>query len=236
MTALIAFVAAVLFAAALAAFAWWLFEGSEGAYLGPWAVKLGYDRFAARYDRRKAFDLQADVEDLALPFFARIEAEFGSDLRVLDVATGTGRMPIAMFSLPWFRGRIVCLDISQPMLDEAARKLAAIGKADRAELMLQAAEPLPFDDASFDGVSMIEALEFLPDRSAALSEIARVVRPGGWLLLTNRIGGGAWMMPGRTEPTEALMARLGDEGWQDVHGAIWTNLYDRVWARRPCHD
>lgn len=231
--ALLTAIALLGLALALALAIWWLLEATEGAYLGPRAVRWGYDRFARRYDRRKAFDLGEDVEDLGLPLFTRLEAVFGPRVRVLDVATGTGRLPIALLTIPWYEGEVVGLDISAPMLDIARQKLTAIGAEGRVTLVRDMAAPLPFDDESFEGVALVEALEFLPDRWAAIEELKRVLRPGGWLLLTNRVGGGAWLMPGRTERTKALEARLRRMGWHDVASTRWTTLYDRVWARKP---
>lgn len=234
--AIFTIVAGTAIVAAAALIYWWLFEATEGAYLGPRAVRWGYDRFARRYDARKGFDLGEDVEDLALPLFLRLEAEFGPRARVLDVATGTGRLPLALLTIPWFQGEVVGLDLSASMLAEARRKVEAIEASDRVELLCDAAAPLPFDSGSFQGATLLEALEFLPDRWAALEEIRRVLAPGGWLLLTNRVGGGAWLMPGRTEPTEALEARLTRMGWQAVASSRWTTLYDRVWAQKPSGD
>ncbi len=215
---------------------WWLLEATEGAYLGPRAVRWGYDRFARRYDRRKAFDLGEDVEDLGLPLFTRLDAAFGPKSRVLDVATGTGRLPLALLTIPWYEGEVVGIDISEPMLDIAREKLEAIGASERVTLIRDGAAPLPFGDEAFEGAALVEALEFLPDRWESIDELKRVLRPGGWLLVTNRIGGGAWLMPGRTERTKALEARLRRMGWANVASSRWTTLYDRVWARKPGGD
>lgn len=46
------------------------------------------------------------------------------------------------------------------------------------------AQPLPFADDSFDGVSLVEVIEHLPDAEALVREIGRILRPGGWLVLT----------------------------------------------------
>ena len=226
-------IAIALVVALVAALLWWLLDATEGAYLGQNAVRWGYDRFAPRYDRRKVFNLAEDVEDIGLPLFVRVEDVFGPRPRILDVATGTGRLPLALLTIPWFEGTVVGLDISAPMLELAREKIEAIGAAERTTLIEHAAAPLPFDDASFEGAALVEALEFLPDRWGAVEELMRVIKPGGWLLVTNRVGQGARLMPGRTERTSALEARLRRMGWEDVVSSKWTTLYDRVWARKP---
>ena len=51
-------------------------------------------------------------------------------------------------------------------------------------LVADLARPLPFTDASLDGVTLLEVIEHLPEAEALIDEIARVLRPGGWLVLT----------------------------------------------------
>jgi ubiquinone/menaquinone biosynthesis C-methylase UbiE len=102
---------------------------------------------------------------------------------VLDFATGTGRLSYALLSRPEFRGRIVAIDLSQGMLEQAASKLNS--DRDRIDLLRHPALPLPFSDGAFDIVGCLEVLELMPDTQGALLEMARVLRPGG-ILLTSR--------------------------------------------------
>jgi SAM-dependent methyltransferase len=153
---------------------------------------------------------------------------------LLDVATGTARLPLTLIGEDDFRGHVVGLDYSRQMLRVAAEKLAASGRADRVDLVYQPAEALPFPDGTFDAVACLEALEFTPDPDAVLAELARVLRPGGLLLLTNRKGTGARMMPGKTQPGKALVEKLGAQfGFVDVSLDIWQVDYEQVWAFRP---
>jgi ubiquinone/menaquinone biosynthesis C-methylase UbiE len=226
--------AAVLGLIVLAALGlWWAVYISEGVYLGPWAVRLLYDRTADGYDRLKDFDRLDEQMFLALPLFNRLDEIGRADGSVLDVATGTGRLPAALFDLPFFRGSVTGIDAAEGMLDLAAAKLADHIESGRLELALHPAIPLPFEDAAFDAVCCLEALEFLPDRQQALREMRRVLRPGGWLMLSNRIGWEARLMPGHTETTEALCARLSGLGLESVEARPWQVHYDLVWARRP---
>ena len=212
---------------------WWLVYVTEGAYLGPRAVRALYDWTAGGYERLKGFDRVDEVAFLANPLFYRLEESFGADAPVLDVATGTGRLPAALLDLPFYTGKVQALDASPQMLAIASEKLQAHIETGRVELLEHLAVPLPFADASFGAVSSLEALEFLPDRQAALLEMIRVLRPGGWLMLTNRIGWEARLMPGKAERPAAFERRLEALGLIEVDTKPWQTYYDLVWARKP---
>lgn len=212
---------------------WWTIYISEGAYLGARVVRLLYDWTAGGYDRLKDFDRVDDLAFLANPLLYRLEETVGAQASVLDVATGTGRLPAALLDLPFFEGRVVGIDAAPRMLAIAAAKLRPWIDSGRLTLLEQLAAPLPFEDAAFDAVCSLEALEFLPDREAALREMLRVLRPGGWLLVSNRIGWEARLMPGRTEPTPNFERRLARLGFVDPETRPWQTYYDLVWARKP---
>lgn len=105
-----------------------------------------------------------------------VERVPGADRRVLDVAAGTG----AVTALLAARGhRVTAVDQSEQMLAAAARALRERGLSDRVDLVRAEAEALPFDDASFDALTVTYLLRYVADPAAALAELARVVRPGG---------------------------------------------------------
>ncbi|MBN1962994.1 MAG: methyltransferase domain-containing protein, partial [Anaerolineae bacterium] len=87
-------------------------------------------------------------------------------------------------------------------------------------------------DAAFDLVACMEALEFLPHPHKALAELSRVLRPGGWLLITNRYGSDARFFPGRIFSTDMLLNILRDLGMVEVEVQKWQVDYDLVWARK----
>lgn len=128
-----------------------------------------YDRAMSRYERR---------------FLADSREWIGSRARgrVLEVAIGTGR------SLGFYdRGiRLVGVDLAPAMLDVARSRAAELGLD--VELIEGDAERLPFDDASFDTVVSELALCSVPNPAQAISEMARVLRPGGSLLLLDHVG------------------------------------------------
>ncbi len=95
---------------------------------------------------------------------------------VLDVATGTAAVATRLAR----RGhRVVGLDLTEPMLAEAARRLARAGVAGRVHLVRASAEALPFPDGRFDAVTFTFLLRYVADPAAVVRELGRVVRAGG---------------------------------------------------------
>ena len=98
-------------------------------------------------------------------------------MRVLDVATGTG---LVAYQLAARGCEVVGLDQSVQMLDLArSRRAGRPPLQGRIEFVLGEAERLPFDSASFDALSFTYLLRYVDDPSATMTELARVVRPGG---------------------------------------------------------
>jgi len=97
---------------------------------------------------------------------------------VLDIASGTGVVARAAAHRAGGDGRVVASDVSGPMLARAAAIEAAEGAAP-IERREASADALPFDDGSFDVVLCQQGLQFFPEPAAAVSEMRRVLRPGG---------------------------------------------------------
>ena len=211
-------------------FVWWLLITTEGVYLGRRVVIWLYDVYARRYDRIKQYDAGWEAATLGRPLF-RALLDVPAPL-VLDVATGTARLPLALFGQPAFNGYVIGLDYSRRMLSIAAEKVASLGF--RVTLVYQHAQMLPFDDNTFDAVTCLEALEFMPDPDAVIAELVRVARPGAVLLLTNRKGTPARLMPGKTHSRTQIMEHLQQRfGLEDVATTVWQMDYDQVWAFKP---
>ncbi len=221
MNVIAAILIALVIVAALTALGWWLFIETEGVYLGRRVVIWLYDLYAARYDRIKKFQRHYDHMFLAQPLMERT-APNGSPL-VLDVATGTGRLPLALIRHKGYRGHVIGVDLSRRMLDQAIGKVPGY----RVQWVCAPAESLPFPAETFDVVTCLEAIEFMTRREAAISEMLRVLRPGGILLATNRINT-RWLV-GKTyrdDDLAALLQRLGIgqveiEGWQVDYDLVW---------------
>ena len=219
----------VLLLVLLAAFLYWQLVLAEGTYLGKRVVAGLYDLVATRYNRIKQYSDEYDAHYLASPLALSLQSEV--EPIVLDVATGTSRLPLALCREPNFHGRIIALDNARRMLHEATRYVAEY--RDRITWVWQHAVPLPFDDATFDAVVCLEAFEFMPETRAALIECIRVLKPGGILLVSNRIALGAKFIPGKTFNKAKFEELLQALGQTDVTTQVWQVDYDLVWSLKP---
>jgi len=205
---------------------YWQLVIAEGTYLGSRIVILLYDLSARVYERIKRYDAGDEQWFLGLPLARALEL-IPAPL-VLDVAAGTGRLPRALLRQPAFDGRVIGLDLSRRMLREAVRRTAQF--SDRLTLIWQDARRLPFDDDTFDAVTCLEALEFTPSPREVLAELVRVLRPGGVLLVTNRVGRDARFLPGRAFPRDAFERLLHQFPLEEIGVRPWQMDYDLAWA------
>jgi SAM-dependent methyltransferase len=112
-------------------------------------------------------------------------AKLSGDERVLDVACGSGNTTI-----PAARSgaRVTGLDITPELLEAGRRKASEAGV--EIDWVEGDAQQLPFEDGSFDVVTSLLGVMFAPDHKRAAAELARVLRPGGRLVL------GSWKPEG----------------------------------------
>jgi ubiquinone/menaquinone biosynthesis C-methylase UbiE len=217
---LIVFIAVVLY---------WQLVLAEGAYFGKRVVAWLYDLVAHRYNAIKQYAVEDDARFLGVPLALSLQGE--RDPIVLDVATGTSRLPLAVCREASFHGRVIAIDNARRMLREATRYVADY--RERVMWVWQHAVPLPFDDDVFDAVTCLEALEFMPDTRRALAECVRVLKPGGILLVSNRIAAGAKLMPGKTYSQAKFETLLQALGQSDLTTQLWQYDYDLVWSIKP---
>jgi len=119
--------------------------------------------------------------------------------RILEVGIGTG-LSLTDYSKT---NHIVGVDISQPMLAKARERVEKHGLNHVESIAVMDAEQLTFPDASFDVVVAQYVVTAIPHPEKALDEFVRVVRPGGEIILTSRIGAESgfrktiekWLMP-----------------------------------------
>ena len=105
--------------------------------------------------------------------------------RVLDVGTGPGYLALAASRLVAPGGRAVGIDASPEMIDRA--RALATRQGVEAEYLVASADSLPFEDDSFDVAVSRLVFHHLPGdvKNHALGEIARVLRPGGRILVVD---------------------------------------------------
>ncbi len=208
---------------------YWLLITTEGTYLGSRVVAMLYDWVAHRYDAIKRFDPQFEHLFVTRPALTALSGR--STPLVLDVATGTGRVPTLLLGAPAFDGRLVALDYSRLMLQEAARKVIPHG--DRVALVWRDAMALPFSDRAFDLVTCLEALEFMPRPQHVLTELIRVIRPGGMLLVSHRRGWQSRLMPGKSWSERQFRDILSTLGLVQVQLVAWQADYNLAWGWKP---
>jgi ubiquinone/menaquinone biosynthesis C-methylase UbiE len=105
-------------------------------------------------------------------------AEVALGMSVLDLASGTGEPALSLAHVVGPQGRVLATDLVPEML-EHARQNAAAQHLNNLEFRLADAEALPFSDAEFDRVTCRFGIMFFPDIPKAMSEIRRVLKPGG---------------------------------------------------------
>jgi ubiquinone/menaquinone biosynthesis C-methylase UbiE len=101
---------------------------------------------------------------------------------VLDVGTGTAQIPIEMCrQRPGLR--VVAADAAAHMIELARRNVAAAGLTGVVEPVLANARKLPYPDGHFATVASNSIVHHIPDPASVLSEMVRVLAPGGWLFV-----------------------------------------------------
>ena len=143
-------------------------------------VKGVFDSVASNYD------LMNDVMSFGVH---RLWKQYAIDIAnvkkgdaILDLASGTGDLIKLYHKKIGNSGRIVSSDINEAMLDEGKRNLINSGVLG-IEFVQANAEKLPFEDNSFDLVSIAFGLRNVTDKDKALSEMCRVLKPGGILIV-----------------------------------------------------
>jgi len=148
------------------------------------ASERAFDPVARLYDAWFDTPLGQTVDQLEKGLLYRL-ADLHPLERVLDAGTGTAHFALDLAA----RGGVaVGVDISRPMLEEAH------GKHPSAHLVLGDAAALPLRDGAFDLVFSVTMLEFVADPERALSDMWRVLRPGGRLVVgvLNALSAWAW--------------------------------------------
>ena len=100
---------------------------------------------------------------------------------ILDIATGTGDLAIQMASIK--AERIVGLDLSEGMLKVGRRKITAKNLDNRIEMIQGDSEALPFDDNTFDAITVAFGVRNFETLGKGLAEIYRVLKPGGLFIV-----------------------------------------------------
>jgi enediyne biosynthesis protein CalE5 len=133
-------------------------------------VAGGWEKWDRFFDEQMAFLNHRLVAD----------ARLRSGMRVLDLGSGTGYPAILGAQTVGPSGDVIGLDLAEQMLAIARRKAIGLGLAN-VTFRTGDVTALPFEPNSFDAVTSRFCLMFLPEIPKAAAEIARVLRPGGWI-------------------------------------------------------
>ena len=150
-------------------------------------VKNTYGESGVKYDDIRLRDPKGSIlsqHDVRL--FENIFPPIHEQAQVLEVGAGTGR-----FTLPALdRGcRLIATDINETMLEELREKIRRRGDSDRCEIRIEDIFKLSFESEMFDLVFCLHVIPRflnLKDQEEAISELTRVVKPGGRLLFNYR--------------------------------------------------
>jgi ubiquinone/menaquinone biosynthesis C-methylase UbiE len=117
-------------------------------------------------------------------FLREISGLIKGNETILDIGAGTGR-----FSLPTAktlsRGKVICLDISEVMLEYLGQKAEKLGLIDRILILNADASSTGLDNESIDIVFSNNVFHELSSPDAVLSEVKRVLKPGGHVIITD---------------------------------------------------
>ncbi|MBT8046920.1 MAG: bifunctional demethylmenaquinone methyltransferase/2-methoxy-6-polyprenyl-1,4-benzoquinol methylase UbiE [Xanthomonadales bacterium] len=134
-----------------------------------------------------SYDLMNDLMSLGVHRLWKRDFTANSGIspgdRVLDLAGGTGDIAALLTKKVGSAGRVVLSDINEAMLDVGRRRLEDQGIVGNVSYAIANAEHLPFDGGEFDAVTIAFGLRNVTDKEAALSEMRRVLRPGGKALI-----------------------------------------------------
>jgi len=143
-------------------------------------VEKMFDKIAFRYDFLNRF-LSAGIDigwrKKAIKLLLPAKPE-----RILDVATGTGDFALTSYEI-LKPGKITGIDISEGMLELGRKKIAKAGLDNRIELLQGDSEAILFEDNSFDAVTVAFGVRNFENLEQGLSEIKRVLKPGGRLIV-----------------------------------------------------
>jgi len=140
-----------------------------------------------------------------------------TDRLVIDIGSGLGG--VDMHLARKHGARVIGMEIEAPLVDIAKARVAAAGLSSQVELRHCAPGPLALDDASTDVVFSKDSLIHIEDKDAAFRDYFRVLKPGGWLAMSD------WMRG--PEPYSKDM-----EYWLELEGLTYYmqpfDFYDRV--------
>ena len=196
-----------------------------------------WDKHARSYDKQMGFFDRNLFRDSRHWICSQARGE------ILEVAIGSG-LNLAHYP---DGARLTGIEWSPTMLDLARHRAADLGRT--VDLRLGDAQKLEFPDASFDTVVCTFSLCAIPDDRAALREMARVLRPGGLLLLADHVEATRWHARAAQRLIEMITIPVGGEHFRrrplthlaamgftlERHERFTVGIVERLAARKPAN-
>jgi ubiquinone/menaquinone biosynthesis C-methylase UbiE len=140
-------------------------------------------------------------------------------MKVLEVGCGSGAFTIHAARAVGKNGKVYALDIQPEMLRQLRKKLSRPENKEikNIKLIEGSAYKLPFDNRSLDFVFMVTVLQEIPDKNKALQEIKRVLKPGGFIAVTE-------LLPDPDYPLMSTTIKLGEKAGfvlDKTSGNLW---------------
>lgn len=141
-------------------------------------MAFNFDKIAPTYDKLNHL-MTLGIDRLWRRKAIRSIVDSNCEQRFLDIATGTGDLALDILNKSNANSRLTGIDLSEPMMEIARKKLE--GK--RFELMVANAEEMPFEENTFDCVTVSFGVRNFTRLEKSLAEMHRVLRPGGKLMI-----------------------------------------------------
>jgi len=215
----------------LLVFCWLLL--TEFSYLPGSLVRMLYDHTSEAYEGKwRGRQYQRSEVTNRLFVDPILSAAPHENAKVLDLACGTGRLPLLLLEVDTYSGEILAIDNSKEMLNIFRDKLETLPDDQSSRVSIEQADipawnPPP---SAFNVVTFLEASEIIPGAPRIIAAAAAAVKPGGFLVLTRMTPWLGWLFPGRCQRRGALRAHLKKCGFDRIEEHAWRWRYDVVHA------
>lgn len=155
---------------------------------------------------------------------AKLLTAFGIETgqRVVEIGPGTGFYSAEAARRVGSSGHLICMDLQMEMLRHTKARIEASGLS--VSLVQANAHALPLESGCIDHVFLITVLGEIPDRGKALAEIKRVLRPNGWLSVSEQFPDPDFVTRG------TLRRELGAAGFIHRRTTGWL-IYSSIWSK-----
>jgi ubiquinone/menaquinone biosynthesis C-methylase UbiE len=127
-----------------------------------------------------------------------------SNRTVVDIGSGAGGIAILLAGVHG-AGRVVGLDVEEPVVAHSRKKIASAGLSDKVEIRLVEPGPMPLEDESVDVVFSKDSIVHIPDKETLAKDVFRVLKPGGMFVASD------WLISHDGPPSPEMAAYIAAE-------------------------